>query len=356
MYTIARLLRGLGRPVSRAVWIAVVLYIFAFVGYRIVQDIIEAGILGHIMRAWYLPIGWIFLAAPIVLAFDMVKGLTYLLSRYSPITIIYRCINTSAATKTLIATIFILFFLGQYNFHLKPIAVENFTLHSNKVSRPYHFIHISDVQFGSTPPSHIRKLASAMQKIIAKYPIDAILNTGDHIDSASYRQIDLEPLRFSGIPTLFSLGNHEYYHGHQRILETLRNLNYRLLRSSKYTYGEINVIGIDDSNDDDIIQRTLREQGELIDPERFNILMYHRPVGVKDAAAAGINLMLSGHTHGGQFYPFNWIVDAIFEFPQGLVLVGEMFLYTTDGVGLWGPTLRLGSQNELAVFHILPKN
>ena len=88
--------------------------------------------------------------------------------------------------------------------------------------------------------------------------------------------------------------------------------------------------------------------------DKFNILLYHRPVGALDAKAAGIDLMLSGHTHGGQIFPYTLLVKYLYPFPQGLVNMDDFNLYTTDGVGIWGPQLRLGSKNELAVFTISP--
>ena len=65
--------------------------------------------------------------------------------------------------------------------------------------------------------------------------------------------------------------------------------------------------------------------------------------------------MLSGHTHGGQIFPVTLIVKWLYEYPQGLTLLENFALYTTDGAGLWGPNLRLGTQNEIAVFTIKPE-
>lgn len=92
----------------------------------------------------------------------------------------------------------------------------------------------------------------------------------------------------------------------------------------------------------------------LVNSGKYNILLYHRPVGVRDAKQQGIDLMLSSHTHGGQIFPATLFIKWMYEFPQGLVQLDDFTLYTSDGVGLWGPNLRLGTRNEMAIFTIRP--
>ena len=155
------------------------------------------------------------------------------------------------------------------------------------------------------------------------------------------------------VPNFFSLGNHEFYHAPERILVTMARLESRILRRDHQTLGELNIIGIDDAREPKTVDQALRDES-LIDESRFNVLMYHRPTGVDDAQKRGVDLMLSGHTHGGQFFPYVWLLHVFFKYKQGLNQIGDMVLFVTDGVGLWGPPLRIGSKNALAVIEILP--
>ena len=87
---------------------------------------------------------------------------------------------------------------------------------------------------------------------------------------------------------------------------------------------------------------------------RFTILLYHRPDGLEDAARSGIDLMLCGHTHNGQIVPFHWLVKRYFPRIAGRYEAGATVLYVSSGTGTWGPTMRLGSSNEITVFELSP--
>jgi predicted MPP superfamily phosphohydrolase len=88
------------------------------------------------------------------------------------------------------------------------------------------------------------------------------------------------------------------------------------------------------------------------DPKRFTVLMYHRPTGHRDAGKAGVDLMLSGHTHGGQFFPFVLFAKMVWGRRYGLFHNGGMYHYVTSGTGTWGPPLRFGTSSEIALFEV----
>ena len=87
---------------------------------------------------------------------------------------------------------------------------------------------------------------------------------------------------------------------------------------------------------------------------KFVLLLYHRPRGHEDAAAAGVDLMISGHTHAGQIVPFNLIVNRVFEQAAGLFRHEDSHLYVSTGTGTWGPVMRLGTRSEITLFEITP--
>ena len=77
------------------------------------------------------------------------------------------------------------------------------------------------------------------------------------------------------------------------------------------------------------------------------MLLYHRPNGARDAARWGVDVMMSGHTHNGQIYPFNFLVKRMFPLTAGSFDVDGMLLHVCPGTGTWGPLLRLGSRSEI---------
>ena len=237
---------------------------------------------------------------------------------------------------------------------LRAPFINHIEIASSKVSRSYTFIHISDLQLGSMSPDYARSVRKVMNDIRSEHKVDAVLHTGDVVDTRAYTKEQLSALDFGKLPHYFSLGNHEFYHDTPRLLPLLEDLNHTLLRESSALLEEINIIGIDDADKPEQVAEKLDAAPELVREDKFNILLYHRPTGVDDAAQRGIDLMLCGHTHGGQMLPYAWLVRSMYKYAQGSTQVGDMLLHTTDGLGLWGPRVRIGTRNELAVIKIVP--
>ena len=313
--------------------------------------------LAWLSRVIFYEIGWLVLTLPWLLLLDALllfgrlgqQRLAYCRGRYNPWSL-YQAYKKQIAIGFLLAS-FTLTGVAWLQFH-RDIVINHITLTSPKVSETYRLLHISDVQLGSVSPAHVLKIGNAMQHAIDTYDIDLILNTGDQVDSASYTSAQLAPIAYTSPPTFFSLGNHEFYHDQQRILAILQAQRQIILRGQRASFKELNIIGIDDTRDSQALATQLQQQ--LVEPGLYNILLFHRPIGVLEAKQHGIDLMLSGHTHGGQIFPVTLIVKWLNDYPQGLTLLDKFALYTTDGAGLWGPNLRLGTQNEIAVITIQP--
>src|SRR6202041_270371 len=89
------------------------------------------------------------------------------------------------------------------------------------------------------------------------------------------------------------------------------------------------------------------------DPSRALVLLAHQPKAVRQALPADVDLQLSGHVHGGQMVPFNWIARLDQPFIKGLHRVGKTWLYISTGTGYWGPPMRVGSRAELTHVELL---
>lgn len=222
----------------------------------------------------------------------------------------------------------------------------NIKLHSNKLPKPLRFVQITDVHIGSRS---VRFLEVLMARIEA-LNVDFLCITGDFIDQPNISAEKLKSLAGYTKPIYYCTGNHERYEDLDDILARLASHGVNVLRNSALNSHGIQIIGIDDQ--EDALQ--VAKQLNTIDVNRdiYSILLYHRPVGLEACSEQGVDLMLSGHTHGGQIVPFNFLVNRVFERTSGLYNYGASTLYVSQGTGTWGPMIRLGTQSEITLFEI----
>ena len=155
-------------------------------------------------------------------------------------------------------------------------------------------------------------------------------------------------------PVYFCIGNHEKYEDLDAIIERLESLGVEVLRNRSVRFSDsVQVIGIDDLDDAGQVRRQLQHID--VDARAFSLLLYHRPRGLTAAAAAGVDLMISGHTHNGQIMPFNLVVKRVFDRTVGLYHEGGATMYVSQGTGTWGPPMRLGTRSEITLFDLVPE-
>ncbi|MFT5481742.1 MAG: putative MPP superfamily phosphohydrolase [Halieaceae bacterium] len=228
-------------------------------------------------------------------------------------------------------------------------SIVEVQLTSPKLKSPLRFVQITDVHIGSRSSGFLQRVMRKVNSLDA----DFLCITGDFIDATGIAEEQLEALRECPIPIYFSIGNHERYEDLDAILERLERLGVRVLRTEAEVKDGVQVIGIDDSDHPLQVERELRRLE--IDTNLFVLLLYHRPRGHESAAAAGVDLMISGHTHNGQIVPFNFVVGRVFEKIVGLFKEGATHLYVSPGTGTWGPIMRLGSRGEVTSFVVQPE-
>ena len=231
------------------------------------------------------------------------------------------------------------------------LEVRQVTLSSPKLDRTVRLAQISDVHVGSRGPGFLPRI---VRRVNALAP-DAVFVTGDLVDLMKLPDDALDPMGALAAPAFFAIGNHERYIGSDAVCARLEALGVTVLRDAQTEWRALRIIGIDDAEARDEVVRVLDRIGA---GERsrapFTILMYHRPDGMEDASRSGVDLMLCGHTHNGQIVPFNWYVKRRFSHIAGRFDIGGMVLYVSPGTGTWGPTMRLGSSNEITVFELSP--
>jgi hypothetical protein len=215
---------------------------------------------------------------------------------------------------------------------------------------------ISDVHIG---PTIKREFLRGIVEIVNSLDVDLVAITGDLVDgSVEQLAAQVEPLARlrSRLGSYFVTGNHEYYSGATAWIAELRRLGLHVLLNEhvvlKSRGAPLLLAGVTDysAHQFDPAHRS-DPQAALAgaSPDlRPRVLLAHQPRTAAAASDAGFDLQLSGHTHGGQFWPWNLFVRLQQPFTAGLNRLGDLWVYTSRGSGYWGPPQRLGVPSEIA--------
>jgi predicted MPP superfamily phosphohydrolase len=194
-------------------------------------------------------------------------------------------------------------------------------------------------------------------EIVNNLDADLVTVVGDVVTSEPDRvRESLLPLtRLRGRQGVFYVtGNHEYLVGVDNWTEAAAELDLRVLRNERVEIvhggGAIDLAGVNDVTgtryaDPPDYEVTLGGR----DPARPVVLMAHQPVAVHDAAPYGVDLQVSGHTHGGQVFPFDYLVRLQQPVVSGLAEVDGTPVYVTNGAGFWGPPVRVGADPDITL-------
>ena len=192
---------------------------------------------------------------------------------------------------------------------------------------------------------------------------DVVAITGDLVDGTVEQLRDqvapLERLR-ARYGVYFVTGNHEYYSGVNPWIEELTRIGIRVLRNERVAIGDatasFDLAGVDDwsaGNHGEGHGHDLDYAMRGSDGTREVVLLAHQPRSVWDAARLGVGLQLSGHTHGGQIFPWMFFVLLQQPFVVGLHRVRDTWLYVSRGTGFWGPPVRVGAPPEITVVELV---
>jgi predicted MPP superfamily phosphohydrolase len=199
-----------------------------------------------------------------------------------------------------------------------------------------------------------------MERIVARTNAlepDVVAITGDLVDG-SVEELALAAAPVAGLRArhgvYFVTGNHEYYSGVDEWLAEIRRLGVRVLRNERVTIGDgadaFDLAGVDDYHAQGMAPGHGPDLPAALagrEATRELVLLAHQPKAVHEAARLGVGLQLSGHTHGGQIWPFGLLVRLQQPYVAGLAREGGTQLYVSRGTGYWGPPMRLGAPAEI---------
>jgi hypothetical protein len=258
-------------------------------------------------------------------------------------------VTPAAAARCIVGAVALVSAYGLVNALL--IRVSEIEIPLLGISRAYRIVQLSDIHVGTIHNSGF--LTRIVDKTNALAP-DLILITGDMFDGLG--PVDghtVAPLKMLAAKTYFVIGNHERYDDMRKIETVLTDTGVEFLRNRVAEYKGLQVIGIDAPLRDG--QNNLHLIHEIgFDRTRPSILMYHIPSGMGEAERAGVGLVLSGHTHNGQLFPFTLLVRLMYPYVRGLYRIGNLQLYVSPGTGTWGPPMRIGSSNEITLIRLVP--
>jgi len=241
---------------------------------------------------------------------------------------------------------------------LGPVDIRRVRVRLARLPREQHGLTIAQITDLHVGPTIGREIVEDVVNRTNALAPDLIAITGDLVDGS------VDTLRDAVAPlanlrarhgVFFVTGNHEYFSGAEAWLNELPRLGIRVLGNERVSIGEgdagFDLAGIDD--------RTAARYGGLSpeaalaraldgrDPKRELVLLAHQPRSMIDAAPFGVGLQISGHTHGGQIWPFGYLVRLQQRFWPGLHRHGDAQIYVSRGTGYWGPPMRLAEPGEI---------
>ncbi|WP_330174003.1 metallophosphoesterase [Streptomyces sp. NBC_01498] len=217
----------------------------------------------------------------------------------------------------------------------------------------YRIAVVSDIHLG---PLLGRAHAQRIVDTINSTNPDLVAVVGDMVDGTV---ADLGPAAepLAGLRakhgSFFVTGNHEYFGDAREWIDRVRELGLHPLENAHVELAGFDLVGVNDlAGEDEGEGPDFAKALGGRDPARTSVLMAHQPVVIHDAVEHRIDLQLSGHTHGGQMWPVNYIAAAANPTLAGLERYGDTALYVTRGAGAWGPPVRVGAPADVTVVQL----
>ena len=235
-------------------------------------------------------------------------------------------------------------------YHAHKFIVHENTLELDNLREDINIIHLSDVHYGSIRhKNHILKLRDKIKEI--EDDCDLAIISGDLADgSCVVNEDDFSCFKEVGMPIVFTPGNHDFYIGIDNVINACKNAGIIVLDNEQMEFKNLGIFGLTYS----IRDKNMPNMDHVVlNPDLTNIIIYHVPYFWEEFSALGFDIQLSGHTHGGQFYPVVNFSNLLFKYNMGLFRndLGR-YLHVTTGVGSMDTPMRWGTDSELVILRL----
>ena len=375
------------------IFFSIVLTIYALVNYYIFQRSIQTIPVGSVWRVWFSVVFWILVSAYVFARIlerlhpcDFTEVMTWIGSVWLGL-MIYCLLAVIVVDLARLFNHFFHFFPGSFYtdyqrtklitllifsgiviltvtvgfINARIPRIKKLDLLINKTvpgEKSLKIVMASDIHMGTLIAK--RRTNYLVNKINSLKP-DLILFAGDVVDE------DLAPVIRRNLGATLTLlkskygvyaitGNHEYIGGAEAAVRYLTEHGIKMLRDTAVLIDDrFFLVGRDDRDKPRFTGRERKPLEEIMKPVDRSypvILMDHQPFNLNKVVEQGVDLQLSGHTHHGQLWPFNYITHAIYELSWGYKKIGETQFYVSSGFGSWGPPVRLGNRPEIVEINI----
>lgn len=235
--------------------------------------------------------------------------------------------------------------------------LKEITLYSDKIQEPVQIVLLTDLHLSRSLSQ--TKLDGIIDRVNNLHP-DIILLAGDIIDDQEKHIQNLvqSMSRLKAKSGVFATsGNHEFYVGHDQVLKNFKKMNViYLFNEGHLTQKNVFIAGIPDHKQVRRIQKKadIRQALTNAPSTAYKILLSHTPSFIDQLTSHQIDLQVSGHTHGGQIFPFHYLAWLFNGYLNGLYTVNGMKLYVSRGSGQWGPQMRFLAPSEITLIRLSP--
>lgn len=245
---------------------------------------------------------------------------------------------------------------------LKSPVIENVDVEIKNLPADFKGFKIAQISDLHVGPTISHRYAEKVVNLVNDLNPDIIVLTGDIVDGmADQLREQIQPLKNLKAPlgVYYCTGNHEYYWGGEQWCQEFQKIGFKVLLNQhqilKKGSSQIALGGIPDIRGGQFVQShhpDIAKTFKGVSKEMIKILMAHQPSAYKLSLEGGVHLQLSGHTHGGQFFPWSILVALTQKFYKGLYLHQNLWIYTNRGTGYWGPPQRFSVPPEITLLQL----
>jgi predicted MPP superfamily phosphohydrolase len=346
---------SLRSPYTILFWIVAL----SFMGGRLFENVLPSilvGLLDWIGSFWIAAMVYFLMA---VVFLDMLRLVNHFLPFFPSMITANYVKSKYIMSACILGLVGVLLLGGHINSTIPRIRKLNLPIakKAGKI-KSLNIVAVSDIHIGTIVGRS--RIEHIVRRINSLDP-DLVLMPGDIVDmdlTPVIRQNLGEPLRDirSRFGVYAATGNHEYIGDVATACAYLTEHHIKMLRDQSVKIADsFFLVGREDLSSNRFGGHRRKDLAELmaaVDTTFPVILMDHQPSALREASLQGVDLQISGHTHNGQLWPINYIVASIYELPWGYKKIGNTHVYVSDGVGTWGPPIRIGNRPEIVQIHL----